>query len=97
MIEACRYEPRLHASYQEMATHYGTVIIPARPRRPKDNARLFRQTRRVRDAAASTTLARRASDRAERWLAAALGVLVGTPFGSERLAIQNRFAVLRPY
>lgn len=36
VVKACRYEPRLHASYQEMAQHYGTVIIPARPRRPKD-------------------------------------------------------------
>jgi transposase len=40
VIQACRYEPRLHASYQEMATHYGTVIIPARPRRPKDKAKV---------------------------------------------------------
>ena len=36
VVKACRYEPLLHASYQEMAQHYGTVIIPARPRRPKD-------------------------------------------------------------
>lgn len=40
VIEACRYEPRLHASYQEMATHYGTVIIPARPRKPRDKAKV---------------------------------------------------------
>ena len=40
VIEACRYEPRLHASYQEMATHYGTVIIPARPAKPKDKAKV---------------------------------------------------------
>jgi len=32
-------KPLLHASYQEMAQHYGTVIIPARPRRPKDKAK----------------------------------------------------------
>ena len=40
VIQACRYEPLLHASYQEMAQHYGTVIIPARPRRPKDKAKV---------------------------------------------------------
>jgi transposase len=40
VIQACRYEPLLHASYQEMATHYGTVIIPARPRRPRDKAKV---------------------------------------------------------
>jgi transposase len=40
VIKTCRYEPLLHASYQEMARHYGTVIIPARPRRPKDKAKV---------------------------------------------------------
>ena len=35
----CRYEPLLHRTYQEMADHYGTVIIPARPRRPRDKAK----------------------------------------------------------
>lgn len=39
VVKACRYEPLLHASYREMAQHYGTVIIPARPRRPKDKAK----------------------------------------------------------
>lgn len=40
VVKTCRYEPLLHASYQEMAQHYGTVIIPARPRRPKDKAKV---------------------------------------------------------
>ena len=40
VIKTCRYEPVLHASYQEMARHCGTVIIPARPRRPKDKAKV---------------------------------------------------------
>jgi transposase len=40
VVKACRYEPLLHASYQEMAQHYGTLIIPARPRRPKDKAKV---------------------------------------------------------
>ena len=35
-----RYEPDLNATYQEMATHYGTVIIPARPYRPRDKAKV---------------------------------------------------------
>jgi len=35
----CRYEPLLHRTYQEMAEHYGTVIIPTRPRRPRDKAK----------------------------------------------------------
>ncbi len=40
VLKACRYEPLLHASYQEMAAHYDTVILPARPRRPKDKAKV---------------------------------------------------------
>lgn len=40
VLAACRYEPLLHRTYQEMAEHYGTVIIPARPRRPRDKAKV---------------------------------------------------------
>jgi len=36
----CRYEPVLHRTYQEMAEHYGTVIIPARVLRPRDKAKV---------------------------------------------------------
>jgi transposase len=36
----CRYEPVLHRSYQEMAAHYGTVVLPARIRRPRDKAKV---------------------------------------------------------
>lgn len=32
------YTPKLNTSYHELATHYGTAIIPARVRTPKDNA-----------------------------------------------------------
>ena len=35
---ASRYEPTLNRSYRELAGHYGTVIVPARVRRPKDKA-----------------------------------------------------------
>jgi transposase len=40
VIHACRYEPVLHQTYQEMAAHYGTVILPARPRKPRDKAKV---------------------------------------------------------
>ena len=40
VTHACRYEPRLHRSYQEMAEHYGTVILPARPKKPRDKAKV---------------------------------------------------------
>jgi transposase len=37
---ACRYEPDLNPTYQEMASHYGTVVIPARAGKPKDKAKV---------------------------------------------------------
>ena len=40
VIHPCRYEPVLHRSYQEMAAHYGTVILPARVRKPRDKAKV---------------------------------------------------------
>jgi transposase len=35
----CRYEPEENASYAELARHYGTTILPARPKKPKDKAK----------------------------------------------------------
>lgn len=40
VTQPCRYEPRLHRSYQDMAEHYGTVILPARPKKPRDKAKV---------------------------------------------------------
>lgn len=37
---ACRYEPDIQRTYGEMAEHYGTVVIPARPRKPRDKAKV---------------------------------------------------------
>jgi transposase len=36
---ACYYEPELNPTYRDLATHYGTAVLPARPRRPKDKAK----------------------------------------------------------
>ena len=36
----CRYEPELHRTYEEMATHYGTAILPARVVKPRDKAKV---------------------------------------------------------
>jgi transposase len=35
----CRYEPGVHRTYEDLATHYGTTILPARPARPRDKAK----------------------------------------------------------
>lgn len=39
VIKASRTEPVVNATYQNMADHYGTVILPARARKPKDKAK----------------------------------------------------------
>lgn len=33
------YDPDINESYQDMADHYGTVVLPARPARPKDKSK----------------------------------------------------------
>lgn len=38
VTKACRYDPELNPLYGEMARHYGTVVLPARVRKPKDKA-----------------------------------------------------------
>lgn len=40
--QACRYEPVIQRTYQECAQHYGTLIVPARPRRPREKGRVER-------------------------------------------------------
>ena len=37
---SCRYEPGIQRTYQEMARHYGTTALPARPLSPKDKAKV---------------------------------------------------------
>src|SRR5712691_3868163 len=34
------YEPGLNRTYLDLATHYGTAILPARPRKPRDKAKV---------------------------------------------------------
>ncbi|CAO0821976.1 hypothetical protein DFAR_2760010 [Desulfarculales bacterium] len=36
--KACRYEPDTNPTYQEMAAPYGTAVLPARVRKPRDKA-----------------------------------------------------------
>src|SRR6202158_1286061 len=40
VIKACLYEPQVNRTYAEMAAHYGTARVPARPRRPRDKAKV---------------------------------------------------------
>jgi transposase len=38
--KACRYDPDLNPTYHEMAVHYQTAVMPARPRKPRDKAKV---------------------------------------------------------
>jgi transposase len=40
VIKACLYDPEVNRSYGEMAAHYGMAILPARPRKPRDKAKV---------------------------------------------------------
>jgi transposase len=39
VTKASRYAPRINETYAEMAAHYQTAILPARPYKPKDKAK----------------------------------------------------------
>jgi len=40
--DPCRYDPERNRTYLELARHYGTAVVPARPRKPKDKAKAER-------------------------------------------------------
>src|SRR5438128_4244814 len=40
VVSPCRYEPGLQRTYEELAQHYGTVILPARPAKARDKAKV---------------------------------------------------------
>ena len=40
ITKACFYEPTVNRTYADMAAHYHTAIIPARPHKPRDKAKV---------------------------------------------------------
>jgi transposase len=38
--KACRYEPDVNPTYMQFVEHYGTAVLPARPYKPKDKAKV---------------------------------------------------------
>ena len=40
VTSACFYEPDLNPTYQDMAEHYGTAVLPTRVRHPRDKAKV---------------------------------------------------------
>jgi transposase len=40
VIKACHFDPMVNRSYTDMARHYGTAVLPTRPRKPRDKAKV---------------------------------------------------------
>jgi len=40
VTRACLYEPETQRTYEELAQHYGTTVLPARPAHPRDKAKV---------------------------------------------------------
>jgi transposase len=40
VTRACRYEPDVQRTYEALAEHYGTTVLPARPKHPRDKAKV---------------------------------------------------------
>lgn len=40
LTKADKYDPHINASFQDTANHYESVVVPARPYRLKDNAKV---------------------------------------------------------
>ena len=40
ITQPCRYEAGVNRTYKDAAEHYGAVVIPARPRKPRDKAKI---------------------------------------------------------
>lgn len=40
IIKACHFDPQVNRTYCAMAAHYGSAVLPTRPRRPRDKAKV---------------------------------------------------------
>ena len=40
VVKACFFDPQVNRSYGDMAAHYQTAVLPARPRKPRDKAKV---------------------------------------------------------
>lgn len=43
----CRYEPGINQSYQDFAEHYNVIILPARPKAPRDKSKVENAVQQV--------------------------------------------------
>ena len=47
VTDPCRYEPGINRTYQDFAEHYNVIILPARPKAPRDKAKVENAVQQV--------------------------------------------------
>ncbi|BDD01296.1 transposase (plasmid) [Persicobacter psychrovividus] len=47
VVQTNRYEPKINRVLEDFANHYGTVVVPARPRKPQDKALVENQVKLI--------------------------------------------------
>ncbi|WP_249369210.1 DDE-type integrase/transposase/recombinase [Acaryochloris marina] len=47
VTDPCRYEPGINQSYQDFAEHYNVIILPARPKCPRDKPKVENAVQQV--------------------------------------------------
>ncbi|WPP51784.1 IS21 family transposase [Catalinimonas niigatensis] len=47
VVKASRYEPEINRALEDFANHYGTAVVPARVRKPKDKALVENQVKLI--------------------------------------------------
>ncbi len=47
VTKACKYEPIINRSFEELASHYGAVVVPARPGKSRDKALVENAVRNI--------------------------------------------------
>jgi len=78
----CNYEPDLNPTFLELARHYGTVVIPARIRKPRDKAKVEN----------AVLIAQRWILAACRWIAQHENLLITGPTGIGKTWLACAFA-----
>jgi Integrase core domain len=82
VTKACRYDPDLNPTYQEMAMHYGVGVVPARPYKPRDQP-----IRELQDRINQRPFRKRVGSRATQFAAVDMPAL--SPLPAERFDLSD--------
>jgi transposase len=90
VTRACLYEPEVQRTYEELAQHYGTTVLPARPARPRDKAMRTRKARDMAEIIAQVRTSRHAPIRGLSTSARAPGAEPTSPATTPSLRADSR-------